>query len=260
MSSVFDLETTFGLASRRGVVTGASRGIGRATVTLLVQAGATVVSVARSQVELDELRDSLEGARGKVVPVVADLSSPASFAPLAAAVSDAFDGGLDFLVNNAGMLPAGALETQSAESWDDTLALNVRAVGLATAALTELLRQGVEPAIVNIASIHALLGMPGRSVYGASKGAVVALTKQLAVELAADGIRVNAVCPGAIRTSMNEAIFADDAFRARVEGSIPLRRIGDPHDVAVAIAFLSSRASSYITGQALVVDGGRTVA
>jgi NAD(P)-dependent dehydrogenase (short-subunit alcohol dehydrogenase family) len=248
------------MAGKIGVVTGGSRGIGRATAEVLARGGATVVVVARTGSGLDALKDELAGAEGAIVPLVTDISSRDALAEIGDRVAALVGDRLDFLVNNAGVMPAGPISSYSADDWDAALGVNLRAVGMTSAALLPALHRGRPASIVNVASIHTLIGMPGRSVYAASKGGVAALSKQMAVELAADGVRVNAVLPGAIRTSMNEAIFASDDFRTRVESSIPLRRIGDPVDVARAIYFLCSQAASYITGHALVVDGGRTSA
>ncbi|MTD54015.1 SDR family NAD(P)-dependent oxidoreductase [Amycolatopsis pithecellobii] len=255
-----DFAAAADMAGKIGVVTGASRGIGRTTTEVLVRGGATVVVVARTGSDLDALKDELADARGAVAPLITDIGSRDAFEDLGARVAALVGDRLDFLVNNAGVLPAGPIESYSAGDWDEALGINVRAVGMTSAALLPALRRSRSASIVNVSSIHALIGMPGRSVYAAGKGGVAALSKQLAIELAADGVRVNAVLPGAIRTSMNEAIFASDEFRARVESAIPLRRIGDPIDVARAIYFLCSEASSYVTGHALVVDGGHTSA
>ncbi len=255
-----DFAAAADMAGKIGVVTGGSRGIGRASAEALARGGATVVVVARTAGGLDALKDELADAEGSIMPLVTDLGSPDALAEIGDRVAAMAGDRLDFLVNNAGVMPAGPISSYSADDWDAALGVNLRAVGMTSAALLPALRRGRFPSIVNVSSIHTLVGMPGRSVYAASKGGVAALSKQMAVELAPDGVRVNAVLPGAIRTSMNEAMFASEDFRTRVESSIPLRRIGDPIDVARAIYFLCSEASSYITGHALVVDGGRTSA
>lgn len=255
----FDIDAMYGFAGRVGVVTGASRGIGRATAELLVHGGATVVAVGRSAADLASLQASVNGARGAVHTVAIDLVDPDAPAAIHNAVVERLGARLDFLVNSAGVLSSGPVDSYTVADWDRTLATNLRAVATVSGALREILAAGDLPSVVNITSIQAVVGMAGRSLYAASKGGVDALTRQLAVEFAPDGIRVNAVCPGPIRTALSEPLFADDEFRTRVERSIPLGRIGTPDDVALAIGFLSSRAASYMTGHALVVDGGRTI-
>lgn len=254
-----DIDAIYGFAGRVGVVTGASRGIGRATTEFLVHGGATVVAVARSAADLTSLEAALSGARGTVHTLAVDLVDPDAPADIRNSVVERIGPRLDFLVNNAGVLSSGPVHTYTVADWDETLAINLRAVATVSGALREILAAGDLPGVVNITSVQAVVGMAGRSLYAASKGGVDALTRQLAVEFAPDGIRVNAVCPGPIRTALSEPLFADDEFRTRVERSIPLGRIGTPDDIALAIGFLCSRAASYVTGHALVVDGGRTI-
>lgn len=255
----FDLEEQFGFPGRTGVVTGASRGIGRATTEQLVRSGATVIAVARGVEDLDSLQDELADAAGVLHPLSVDLLDVDAPAVIRAAVAERTGDRLDFLVNNAGVLSSGPVESYTIADWDTTLAVNLRSVAMVAGSLRGALGAGDQASIVNITSIQAVVGMAGRSLYSASKGGVDALTRQLAIELAPDGIRVNAVCPGPIRTELSEKIFADHEFRKRVESSIPLGRIGTPEDIALSIAFLASKASSYMTGHVLVVDGGRTI-
>jgi len=235
------------------VVTGASRGVGAATVDALTSAGSRVVAVSRS----------LPGRRGdEVVDVTADLADPASAQRVVAAALDAF-GRLDGLVNNAGLDLAKPLLESTVEETRRVFAVNALAplwmIQAAVPALAE--RRG---AIVNVTSRLAHVGVPEMAVYGASKGALRALTHGAAVELGPIGVRVNAVAPGMTETPLFrewlEGRPEPERARADVEGRIPLGRLASPADVAGAIVFLLSDAASHITGATLPVDGGYTAA
>jgi NAD(P)-dependent dehydrogenase (short-subunit alcohol dehydrogenase family) len=235
------------------LVTGASRGVGAATVDALTSAGSRVVAVSRS----------LAGRRSEeVVDVSADLADPGSAARVVAAALDAF-GRLDGLVNNAGLDLAKPLLESTVEETRRVFAINALAplwmIQAATPALAE--RGG---AIVNVTSRLAHVGVPEMAVYGASKGALRALTHGAAVELGPIGVRVNAVAPGMTETPLFrewlESRPKPELARADVEGRIPLGRLGRPADVANAIVFLLSDAASHITGATLPVDGGYTAA
>lgn len=235
------------------MVTGASRGVGAATVDALTSAGSRVVAVSRS----------LPGRRGdEVVDVTADLADPASAQRVVAAALDAF-GRLDGLVNNAGLDLAKPLLESTVEETRRVFAVNALAplwmIQAAVPALAE--RRG---AIVNVTSRLAHVGVPEMAVYGASKGALRALTHGAAVELGPIGVRVNAVAPGMTETPLFrewlEGRPEPERARADVEGRIPLGRLASPADVAGAIVFLLSDAASHITGATLPVDGGYTAA
>ena len=249
MQSRSDMPTwAAGLDGRTAVVTGASRGIGRAIAVALAQAGATVLAVARSADALAELAGTTPG----VEAWAADVGDPAFQAALAARRCD-------ILVNNAGMnrpLPIAEMPT---DALDAMLSLNVRSVYLvAQAAARSMLAAGGGGAIVNMSSQMGHVGSPGRTAYCMTKHAVEGLTKAMAVELAPHRIRVNSVAPTFIDSPWTAGMFADPAFRDFVLGSIPLGRLGTTEEVAAAVVYLCSPAAAMVTGTSLVVDGGWT--
>lgn len=239
--------------SRVALVTGASRGVGAVTVSRLLEEGVNVIAVSRT---LDERRDD------HLLELSADLADPASAQQVVAAGIAAF-GRLDALVNNAALDLAVPLLETSVEDAQRVFAVNALAplwmIQAATPALSE--RGG---AIVNLTSRLAHIGVPEMAVYGASKGALRALTHGAAIELAPLGIRVNAVAPGMTETPLFAEWLADRpdpaAARADVERRIPLGKLATPDDVAAAILFLLSDSAAHITGVTLPVDGGYTAA
>ena len=231
-----------GLAGRRAVVTGASRGLGAAIAVALADAGADVVAVSRTG-EADDAR--VEAWR-------ADVTDPAFHTALAAR-------DVDILVNNAGINRPKPIAEMPVGDLDAMLDLNVRAVYLcAQAAVQAMLRHGRGGAVVNMSSQMGHVGSPGRTAYCLTKHAVEGLTKAMAVELAPAGIRVNSVAPTFIDTPWTTAMFDDPAFRDFVLGMIPMGRLGTPADVAAAVVYLCSPAAAMVTGTSLVVDGGWT--
>ena len=238
-----------GLDGRVAVVTGASRGLGRAIALALAQAGVEVLAVARSGDALAEL--AAENAA--VTPWVADVGDPAFYQALAARRCD-------ILVNNAGMnrpLPIAEMPT---DALDAMLSLNVRSVYLvAQAAVRAMLARGQGGVIVNMSSQMGHVGSPGRTAYCMTKHAVEGLTKAMAVELAPQGIRVNSIAPTFIDGPWTQGMFAaDPGFRDFVLGSIPMGRLGTPEEVAGAVVYLCSPAAAMVTGTSLLMDGGWT--
>lgn len=236
-----------GLDGKTAVVTGASRGLGRAIALALAAAGAQVRAVARGAAELDELaRESI-----RIEPWVADATSADFHGALARA-------DVDILVNNAGTNKPMPMAEVPAETLDLMLDLNVRAAYLtAQAAVRSMLRRG-GGAIVNMTSQMGHVGSPRRTVYCMTKHALEGLTKAMAVELAPHGIRVNSVAPTFIETPMTRPMLDDPDFSRFVTEMIPLGRIGQPEDVAAAVLYLASPAASMVTGTSLLVDGGWT--
>lgn len=237
-----------GLGGKRAVVTGASRGLGRAIALALAEAGAEVLAVARGT---DELA-ALDAEHERIVPWTADATDPAFHAELAAR-------DLDILVNNAGTNQPMPMAEVPVDVLDRMLDLNVRSAFLvAQSAIRSMLAHGRGGAIVNVTSQMGHVGSPRRTVYCMTKHALEGLTKAMAVELAPAGIRVNSVAPTFIETPMTAPMLADPAFNAFVLDMIPMGRVGQPDDVAAAVVYLCSPAASLVTGTSLIVDGGWT--
>ena len=229
------------LEGKRAVVTGSASGIGRATAAALAHAGAQVVGV--------DLEES-----GTEVVVVGDTGDPATIERAADAL-----GGVDVWVNNAARLFVRPLAETTDEEWHGLLGANLHGYFYGCRAATRrMLAQGTGGRIVNVTSAVNALAVAELSAYGAAKGAIAALTKALALEVAGVGITVNAVAPGATETAMNAEAYTDEVRRT-YEHRIPLGRIGTPEEVADVILFLASDAARYVTGQELIVDGGLTI-
>jgi NAD(P)-dependent dehydrogenase (short-subunit alcohol dehydrogenase family) len=254
MSSHNDAATTtvtagpaaFSLRGRRAVVTGAATGIGRAIADALGAAGAHVAGIDKAEPGDEHLM--LRGDTGRVEDVE----------QLAAVAIDAF-GGIDIWVNNAARLMVKPLLETTDEDWHGLLAANLHGYFYGCrAAARAMVEQGTGGRIVNVSSAADILAIADVSAYTAAKGAIVAMTKVLALELADHGITVNAIAPGAIDTPLNRTAWSADVRRV-YEQRIGLHRIGTPEEVADAALFLCSDASRYVTGQELVVDGGLTI-
>lgn len=238
------------------LITGASRGIGRATAVAASQHGATVVLVARSPEGLQATASELSGTGHSIIPF--DLRDLDGIAELVLNASDSL-GGLDTIVHSAGVqstVPLRALKPAMVREMFET---NVTSALMLAKGFRHKLVPKSAPSLVLISSVAGLVGHAAESGYSASKGAIIAVTRSLAIELARDGIRVNCVCPGAVRTEMTEQIrirIGEAAFR-QLEDSYPLG-LGEADDVAQAILFLASDASRWMTGSSLVIDGGYT--
>jgi NAD(P)-dependent dehydrogenase (short-subunit alcohol dehydrogenase family) len=247
------------LRGKVAVITGAAAGIGRASALLFARAGARVALADAREPELARTAAEVRAEGGEAAAIVADLARPEECAKVAEETVRAF-GRLDVLLNNAGvgtMVVGGTVETIAPEAWDLAQDVNVRAIYLVSRAAIPAMR-GAGGAIVNIASVSAYRASPTRPThaYAASKGAVLALTRAMAASCGRDGIRVNAICPGTIRTRLT-ADIVDAAARAAKEGrGIPLGRVGEPEDVARCALFLASDDASFVSGAELVVDGG----
>ncbi|MEZ5226731.1 MAG: SDR family oxidoreductase [Acidimicrobiales bacterium] len=245
-ASTIDLGTN---EARRVIVTGAGNGIGRATVERFLAEGARVVAVDRDQHALAWC-DGVDG----VVALAGDITTEEANAAMVAAAVEHF-GGLDAIALNAGIVVQGDIERGSMADYDRVMDVNVRGVVLGLkAALTAL---GDGGSIVITGSVSGIGGDSGLFAYNASKGAVVNLTRSAALDLGHRNIRVNAVCPGPTRTAMTAGLL-DAEIGQSMQARLPLQRFGDPSEVAAAVCFLASPASSFITGVALPVDGGVT--
>ncbi len=238
---------------RTAIVTGGARGIGRAVAVALSAEGA---DLALCDLKSDWLADTADmvranGRRAECFGV--DVSDAGGVAETVKAVCGGFDK-VDILVNNAGITKDSFLMRMSEEQWDAVLDVNLKGAFLFTKAVSKPMMKQRGGAIVNIASIIGLIGNAGQCNYAASKAGVIALTKSAARELASRNIRVNAVAPGYIETKMTEAL--DEDIKRKMLEAIPMNRLGSPEDVAKAVVFLASDASSYMTGQTLTVSGG----
>jgi len=242
--------------SMRVLVTGASRGIGRAICLRLAQQGAQIAACASAHAdELAVVVDEATRAGGKVVPLLGNLSDPAVPARLVAEAVSAL-GGLDAVVSNAGVSRPSTLVNLELEDWEFLLAVNMRAPWLLAKAAHGALRES-RGSFVSVASMSGVQPYPGMGAYSPSKAGVLMLLRVLAQEWAADGIRVNAVSPGLIHTSLTAKVYADPQVKAAREALIPQHRIGDPAaDIAGVVAFLISQDAAYLTGQNILADGG----
>jgi NAD(P)-dependent dehydrogenase (short-subunit alcohol dehydrogenase family) len=243
------------VTGKTAIVTGAATGIGAATARLLAARGARVLAVGLQPDALRETVAGIEADGGEAIAFDADVSDPAAIEAVAARAQEAF-GGTDILVNNAAIYPLGPWHEADADEWDEVFRTNVRGYFLlAKAVRPQMLARG-GGSIVNVASVTFYFGEQLLVSYVASKGAVIGFTRSLAREAGPEGIRVNAVAPGAFPTAAT-AIHADqDALWETVLTGQSIKRRGEVEDVALAIAFFAGDDSRFVTGQTLLVDGG----
>jgi 2-deoxy-D-gluconate 3-dehydrogenase len=240
-------------------VTGASRGIGRAIAIAMAEAGADVAVAARDVAALDGAAAEVASLGRRVVVAPCDVvDRDAVDAAIAGAVGDL--GRLDVVVNAAGVASGAKAEELDRDTWDEVLDVNLRASFDVAQAAYPYLSEGPGGSIINIGSAYSIFGSPYSAAYAASKGGVIQLTKSLAVSWARRGIRVNAIVPGWIVTDMTEPALTIPEIRASIEDRTPMGRFGYPEEVAGVAVFLASPAARFITGHALVVDGGYTIA
>jgi NAD(P)-dependent dehydrogenase (short-subunit alcohol dehydrogenase family) len=251
------------LEGKSAIITGAATGIGRATALLFARAGARLTLADSRGEELARTVAEVRSAGGQAEPVIADLARPEDCAAVVAA--GGAGGRVDVVFNNAGvgtMVVGGTVETIELDKWDLALDVNVRAMYLVSRAALPALRRAGGGSIINTSSVSAFRGSAGRPshAYAASKGAVLALTRAMAASYGRDRVRVNAICPGTIRTRLTADII-ERAEREAAEGrQIPLGRVGEPEDIARCALFLASDDSAWISGTEIVVDGGALAA
>jgi 3-oxoacyl-[acyl-carrier protein] reductase len=245
------------LGGKVALVTGASRGIGRATATVLAGCGAAVIVNYRGQAEAAaEVVAQIEAAGGRATSVQADVSDAGDVDRLVKTTTETY-GSLHILVNNAGIARDNLLLRMKDDEWDSVIDTNLRGTYLLTKAVLRPMMRARRGRIITIASVVGLLGNAGQANYAAAKAGLIGFTKSVAREMASRGITANAVAPGFVETDITAGL--SDSVRETALAAIPLGRWAQPEEVANVVAFLSSDAAAYITGQTLAVDGGMTM-
>ena len=245
------------LEGKVALISGGARGMGAAEARLFASEGAKVVLGDVLESEGQQVEAEIAEAGGEAVFVHLDVTSEDDWQRAVDTAIERF-GGLQILVNNAGIWNGGNVETQTVEGWDQIMDINAKGVFLGTRAAIPAMRESGSGSIVNISSVAGIIGSVGATAYNASKGAVRLLTKSTAVQYAAEGIRCNSVHPGPIETQMIREVYPDDEIRNSRVSAIPMGRMGEMDDVAKGVLFLASDEASYMTGSELVIDGGAT--
>lgn len=242
------------LENRAALVTGASRGIGRAIALALARQGARVAVNYTRQVEAARrVVEEIEALGGEAFPVQADVRDAAAVDTMVEKVGNRY-GRLDILVNNAGIIRDGLLVRMKEEDWQEVLDTNLKGVFYCTRAAARLMIRQRRGRIINLASVVGLMGNAGQANYASAKAGIIGFTRAVARELAPRGITVNAVAPGFIETDMTAGL--SPRAKERLLEAIPMGRLGRPEEVAGVVVFLASEAANYITGQTIAVDGG----
>ena len=248
----------FQLTDRRALVTGGARGLGRVIADALAEAGADVGITSRTIASAQDAAAEIARATGrKVVGLEADVSRASDVTRLVDLAEEAL-GGIDILVNNAGVNIRGASDALSEADWDTVIDTNLKGPFLCARAFGPRMAARGWGRIINLGSILSVIALPGRAPYAASKAGVANLTRVLGLEWAAQGVTVNAICPGPFGTEMNRPLLNDPEKYAAFVAKIPMGRWGELHEIKGAAVFLASNASSFVTGSLLFVDGGWT--
>jgi len=248
----------FDLTGKCAVVTGGTKGLGRAVAGALAQAGANVAIVSRTPADLQRVADELRAHGRRVLPVPADVTDEGSIQAMVQQVLDQF-GQIDILVNNAGIGDTAAVAEMEAAYWDQVMNVNLRGPMLCCKHVGPQMIGRRSGKIINVASVLAARVARYMSAYCASKAAIVQFTRTLALEWIRHNVQVNALCPGYFLTDMNAEFFASERGKQFI-AALPIGRLGETHELQGAAVFLASDAASYVTGAALYVDGGHTLA
>ena len=245
------------LDGKVALISGGARGMGAAEAQLFFNEGAKVVIGDILEEEGKQIEAMINESGGECLFTYLDVTSEASWNEIVNTTINKF-GKLDILVNNAGIFRTFGIEDTTSDSWDQVMDINAKGVFLGTKAVIPEMRKTGGGSIVNISSIAGLVGSPYSSAYNASKGAVRLLTKSTAIQYAKEGIRANSVHPGVIETDMTREAIDDEDFHKFRLATNPIRRLGQPQDVAFGVLYLASDESSFVTGSELVIDGGWT--
>ena len=241
------------LENLTAVVTGAGRGIGRAIALKLAEAGSNVVCLSRTEANSQKVADEIAALGRQSWAVAVDVGDTAAVeAAVAKILEDT--GGVNILVNNAGVTRDGLLMRMSEADWDAVLDTNLKAAFTLTKAFARPMRKADNARIINISSVVGLMGNAGQANYAASKAGLIGFTKSCAKEFATSGITVNAIAPGFIATDMTDEL--SDKVKDAIKTNIPMREFGEVNDIAEAVAYLAGPGARYVTGQVLTVDGG----
>jgi len=245
------------LSNKVALITGGGRGLGRAIALAYAHAGADVAVASRTRGQIDEVAAAIRGIGRRALAVEVDVSAPQSVANMVQATQQEF-GRIDILVNSAGIGGVERLAVMSDQTWDEVIKINLYGTFYSCREVVRVMIQQKEGSILNIASVAGVKGTPGFSAYAASKSGVIALTQVLALELARDHVRVNAIAPGYFRTDMNAAALDDPEIGPKIVKRIPLRRVGRPEEIGPLAVLLASDDASFITGEVYCISGGET--
>jgi NAD(P)-dependent dehydrogenase (short-subunit alcohol dehydrogenase family) len=244
------------LNGRNALITGASRGLGKAMALALAAAGARVALVSRSEAKLHEVADEIRASGGSAEVFVADVADEAEVERLRSAVVERFGAAMHILINNAGINIRKPITDFTLTEWRSVLDTNLTSVFLLCRAFIPHMKGHGFGRIINMTSMMSHISLPGRTAYSASKSALLGLNRALALELAADQITVNGISPGVCDTEINAPLMQNPELRAQFLAKIPVGRFGSPEEIAKLALYLCSEDSGFITGTDIVIDGG----